>query len=186
MITPFHAWHGQARAGGSPRGASWEGGQRGHQETRHASVPNRDMTHETVADMPGRSVDWVNTWTARRREGGLAAFRDLPRPGRPPAAACWRRRAFRRWPASPCFPSEPGAAQRGARASRRRGLPPPTPRRPQKPLIAARSQPCPWREAQATRRSSRWSARSSPSGQLTRGTGFSGLPWTTARSRPRL
>jgi len=47
-------------------------------------VLDKGMAREAVADMPGRSVDWVDAWTERYREGGLAALRDLPRPGRPP------------------------------------------------------------------------------------------------------
>ena len=49
-------------------------------------VLDKGMAREAVADMPGRSVDWVDAWTERYREGGLAALRDLPRPGRPPKA----------------------------------------------------------------------------------------------------
>ena len=49
-------------------------------------VLDKGMMREAVADMPGRSVDRVDAWTERYREGGLAALRDLPRPGRPPKA----------------------------------------------------------------------------------------------------
>lgn len=46
-------------------------------------VLDRGMEPVAVADLLDREADWVRTWVARYREGGLAALRDLPRSGRP-------------------------------------------------------------------------------------------------------
>jgi len=47
-------------------------------------VLDKGMRPAEVAGLPGRGEDWAGTWVARYAEGGLAALRGLPRPGRPP------------------------------------------------------------------------------------------------------
>jgi len=42
------------------------------------------MRPAEVAGLPGRGEDWAGTWAAQYAGGGVAALRDLPRPGRPP------------------------------------------------------------------------------------------------------
>lgn len=46
-------------------------------------VLDKGMPKEAVAGLLDRSVDWVDTWVERYREGGIPALLDLPRPGRP-------------------------------------------------------------------------------------------------------
>ena len=48
-------------------------------------VLDEGMTRKMAARILRKRGRWVSKWLARYAEGGLAALRDLPRSGRPPA-----------------------------------------------------------------------------------------------------